>query len=216
MIKSYSLFCIFTVIGVLLSCNGDTGNKSSFREYTETTTKSRFGAMNNITSGAVSSGEIDLFNQITSSQALVSGISWTVPTGWKEVKETGVRLVSFRTRTDLEVTLIAFPGQVGGIRANIVRWLGQIQVNLNDSELDEFITKLKIGKTVNGRLSYFLVDFENYLPIVKQDRPQTILAAVFAFTDQMLFVKLSGDKGLVKADKNDFLNFVKSINSRSI
>ncbi len=56
-------------------------------------------------------------------------VSWTLPAGWESVKsEQTMRLATFRVAGagNAEVTLAAFPGDVGGDLANINRWRGQL------------------------------------------------------------------------------------------
>ncbi len=59
----------------------------------------------------------------------VGKVSWTLPAGWEPVKsEQAMRLATFRVAGagNAEVTLAAFPGDVGGDLANINRWRGQL------------------------------------------------------------------------------------------
>ncbi len=56
-------------------------------------------------------------------------VTWTVPDGWKQVENTQqMRVATFRAGADagLEVSLAAFPGDVGGMLANVNRWRGQM------------------------------------------------------------------------------------------
>lgn len=57
-----------------------------------------------------------------------SRVSWTVPQGWESVaSDQPMRLATFKPGQDMpEVTLSAFPGDSGGLLANINRWRGQL------------------------------------------------------------------------------------------
>jgi hypothetical protein len=54
---------------------------------------------------------------------------WTVPDNWKEVPPTSMLIARFEIGgggEQAEVTVSSFPGDVGGLVANINRWRGQI------------------------------------------------------------------------------------------
>lgn len=56
-------------------------------------------------------------------------VIWTVPAGWRAVQsEQAMRLATFRAGSGegVEVTVAAFPGDVGGLLANVNRWRGQL------------------------------------------------------------------------------------------
>jgi hypothetical protein len=57
------------------------------------------------------------------------GVAWTLPAGWSEEKGAGDRKSTLRFGRDeplLEVTVNAFPGDAGGLKANLNRWRGQL------------------------------------------------------------------------------------------
>lgn len=204
------LAVVFSV--VLLGCGN---SEPVFREYTEITSGGKgFGQQGGVGiqgTGQVTSQEVELFNRVTYDANLSDGITWSTPSGWKEIKETGVRLVSFQTANGLEVTLIAFPGNVGGIGANLSRWVGQVDAQLSDTAMNSVIQSLNATGNKNG-LPYILVDFDNIPEIVEQNKPKSILAAIFGFNDQMLFVKVIGDKASMVGDREAFQYLVDSIN----
>lgn len=55
-------------------------------------------------------------------------VVWTLPEGWTEAPTTqAMRLATFRAGdAGIEIALSAFPGDVGGMLANVNRWRGQI------------------------------------------------------------------------------------------
>lgn len=56
------------------------------------------------------------------------GISWTLPSGWKELPGTGMRLATFVPPHGLktEGTVVVLPGDTSGELANANRWRGQL------------------------------------------------------------------------------------------
>ena len=57
------------------------------------------------------------------------GVHWTAPAGWTESAGNGMRIATLpppKSGGKAEVTVIALPGDVGGERANVNRWRGQL------------------------------------------------------------------------------------------
>ena len=56
-------------------------------------------------------------------------LSYKVPESWEEFEPNGIRKGNFKINSDdgtAEVTIITFPGNVGGTLPNINRWRGQV------------------------------------------------------------------------------------------
>jgi hypothetical protein len=53
---------------------------------------------------------------------------WEVPAGWIDGRQTATRRGSYTVAgaTDVDISVTSFPGDVGGLAANINRWRGQI------------------------------------------------------------------------------------------
>ena len=61
------------------------------------------------------------------------GVLWTVPDGWEEIDgASSVRIATFKASNGTEVAVTAFPGDVGGLVANINRWRGQVGLEPTD------------------------------------------------------------------------------------
>jgi hypothetical protein len=98
---------------------------------------------------------------------------------------------------DLSIT--AFPGDVGGEPANINRWRGQIQLApANESELAAAITRFE-----SGGLKFAVVDFES--------GQQRLLGAIIPFQGSTWFVKLMGPSAELAKEKPAFLAFLKTM-----
>jgi hypothetical protein len=102
---------------------------------------------------------------------------------------------------DLSVT--AFPGDVGGLAANVNRWRGQLGLPpLEGDALAAGITTLES----NG-LHFTLVDFAG----VAAGSRQRILAALTSWQGATWFFKLMGPEGAVEDDKPAFLAFLRTV-----
>ena len=61
-----------------------------------------------------------------SSAPAVAKPTWTVPGSWEEKAPTSMRLGNFTAGAGkAEITVMTFPGEVGGLLANVNRWRGQ-------------------------------------------------------------------------------------------
>jgi len=77
-------------------------------------------------------------------QAAEPQVSWSAPAGWQEVETTSsMRIATYNTANGLEVAVTAFPGDVGGLIANINRWRGQVGLDPTDEQgVEEEIERL--------------------------------------------------------------------------
>lgn len=71
-------------------------------------------------------------------------VSWTAPAGWEEQPTTQqMRIATYRA-SGVEVTVSAFPGDVGGMLANINRWRGQIgAAAVTEAELPGLVSEIQ-------------------------------------------------------------------------
>jgi hypothetical protein len=114
--------------------------------------------------------------------------------------------VASETDTSAEVTISSFPGDVGGLLANVNRWRVQ-QLGLppvTEAELDSLVTSLDVP---DGEA--MLVDMTG--TDTTTSRPARIVTAVHPHGGQTWFYKLMGDPGLVAAQLDAFTRFVQSV-----
>ena len=191
-LKKHFLFCSFILI-LVLGCD-KRRDKKSYRTYEEISSLEK--------SKEVLSTQIaSLKNEASGSN---QGISWSIPVNWVEKQATGFRIGSFKSQQKLDVSVITFPGDAGGVLQNVKRWLGQIGFNLSTKELKLFLDTVVTKKNKQG-LSYYFV---NSLSLGKK---QHFLGAIFFVKTKTIFVKITGNKTLIEKDKKDFLMFCDSI-----
>jgi len=86
---------------------------------------------------------------------------WTRPDGWSDQPLSEMRLGSFKVdgpnATSADVSVIAFPGEAGGLISNINRWRGQLQL----APLDEDQLRQMIQRTEVDSVPTYLVDFQS-------------------------------------------------------
>jgi hypothetical protein len=130
-------------------------------------------------------------------------LAWTAPEGWTELPGSEMRLATFKIGTEnAECTIVAFPGEAGGVKANIRRWLGQISVEVGDEQLDAFL-RSQPSITTEGGLPCTIFDFAPLLP-VGADNPTSMIAGIAAANRQSIFIKLMGPASVLAAEQERF------------
>lgn len=126
---------------------------------------------------------------------------WTVPSAWKELPPAGMRAASFSdaagNEKELDISVVTFPGEAGGLLANVNRWRGQ----------------MKLEPASDGGGIETLDVAGQPLQIVEFSEPgqdHALLGAIFLRQDQSWFVKLTGSKATVAAEAARFREFVQS------
>ncbi|MFA5058650.1 MAG: hypothetical protein WC485_11095 [Opitutaceae bacterium] len=151
------------------------------------------------------------FTPAATSDATAPGIRWQIPPGWQEQASSGPRQGSFLiTGPDgvkAEMSVIAFPGDVGGDLANVNRWRGQIQLPpIGEAGLPGAFVP------VAGPAGEFLVvDLLSETPVAEGGHQARILGAILKQPAQTWFFKLAGEAGLVEAQKEAFIGFLQSV-----
>lgn len=135
------------------------------------------------------------------------GLTWTAPASWRAKPVSAMRKGSFAIPgpegADGDLSITAFPGDVGGKLANVNRWRGQLELPpLADAELEGALTHLE----VNG-LHADVVEFAN----AQAAKPQRLIGAVVPFEGATWFFKLTGPDALVAQQKDAFFAFLKTI-----
>jgi hypothetical protein len=132
---------------------------------------------------------------------------WTKPDGWSEQPLSEMRLGSFKVDglngASADVSVIAFPGEAGGLISNLNRWRGQLQL----APLDEDQLPQMTQRTEVGNVPTYLVDFQT---AENAPKPSRILGAVLQTGDRTWFVKMTGPPQLLDSQRQKFLDFVKS------
>jgi hypothetical protein len=129
-------------------------------------------------------------------------IKWTTPAAWQELAPNMVRIGNFVVpgpgTKHAEVTILSFPGDVGGELANVNRWRGEVGF-LSD------ITEAQITSqpaTVDGSTGK-LYD-------IVGPAGRTIVAVILR-DGASWFIKLRGDNDVVASAQSTFNEFLKSI-----
>lgn len=136
-------------------------------------------------------------------------LAWTVPEGWQERPGNGMRLASFGVG-DVECTIIAFPGDAGGLESNLARWLRQLGIESTTDVLAKMSSATESVTTEGGGTAQ-LFDFTAVLPATATTN---MLSALLPTDDQTVFVKLMGPRALLEAQKKSFRSLCQSLRPR--
>ena len=133
-------------------------------------------------------------------------LTWTAPAHWTAKPASAMRKGSFGIKGaggEADLSIIAFPGDTGGLLANLNRWRGQIALPpLSDAQLEGHVTHLD----ANG-LHFDVVDFAG----TANGAPTRILGAVLSRPGETWFFKLMGPDALTASEKAAFADFLKTV-----
>jgi uncharacterized protein YkwD len=136
---------------------------------------------------------------------------WTAPAGWQEGQSSAMRRATFVVKGDdgqaAEVAVSSVPGDAGGLLANVNRWRGQI--GLGPLAPDD-VAAITADVDIDG-MKVTLVDFQTDTTPTGKTHPQGMIVAILAHEGNSWFFQMTGDAPLVGAQKEELLQFVKSI-----
>ena len=134
-------------------------------------------------------------------------LAWTAPADWQAKPLGQMRLGSFDVHGPgdavADVSIIAFPGEAGGVTANLNRWRGQLGLPpLADGDIAGATTSLDAGG-----LHFTIVDLAGQ----SGGAPARMLGAIAPYGGQTYFFKMLGPDALVAGQKQAFLDFLKTV-----
>ncbi len=134
---------------------------------------------------------------------------WSVPAGWRPGKCSPMRQASFTVEGEggqrADISVIAIPGDAGGMAGNINRWRAQLGLGALPGDLArQTATRLEADGLV-----FSLVDFEGAAR--GKEHPKRIIAAAARHQENSWFFKMTGDAPLVGTQREAFLQFLRSV-----
>ena len=131
------------------------------------------------------------------------GPTWDIPSHWVKSEASSVRLASYEVTdvngSTLDFSVTSFPGDVGGILANVNRWLGQIGI---DSVEQDGLKKY---------ISPIILDEKDAQLVIAEGATDSLYAAILVVEGRSWFFKITGDRTLAKVEKSNFLSFLDSV-----
>ncbi|MHC5065048.1 MAG: hypothetical protein ACYTG5_13865 [Planctomycetota bacterium] len=135
-----------------------------------------------------------------------SPITWATPSDWVQIETRDMTLVTFRAKTnpDTECWISHWPGEVGGLQANVARWRRQMGLGpLSPVQVAALPTIDSLGG--KGVIVEALPD---------GDSVEALLALSVFVDGRSTFVKMIGPKNQVEAERENFMSLCKSLKNR--
>ncbi|MCK4762742.1 MAG: hypothetical protein KAW12_11150 [Candidatus Aminicenantes bacterium] len=142
-----------------------------------------------------------------------SKYSWDTPQDWKQEQNTSsFRVATFSIEAGQEkstCTIIPLKGAAGGLNANVARWLGQIDISMEENKLEKFLAGSEKFKTESG-LPVVAIDLTT---VTAKPGDTSILAAVITLRDKdtTVFIKMTGKKSHLLENKEKFKALSRSL-----
>jgi len=137
--------------------------------------------------------------------AEVANPKWDVPAAWQPGKASSMRRGSYVVKgagdKTAEIAVTVFPGDVGGLVANVNRWRGQIGLApTTAADIDATTTKLTVAGAAATQ-----VDFTN------EATGDRMIVITVPHAGNSWFYKLTGNTAVVETAKADLVRFVQSV-----
>ncbi|KRP37786.1 MAG: hypothetical protein ABS34_01135 [Opitutaceae bacterium BACL24 MAG-120322-bin51] len=129
-------------------------------------------------------------------------IGYITPEGWEKLTASGIRKANLKVTDDTgsaEITILTFPGDVGGHLANINRWRGQVGL---EAATAEDLPASTAGYDISGHSGLY---------VRLEGETQSILGALLPFHGSTWFFKMLGDTPTVLANEASMKQFLDSI-----
>jgi hypothetical protein len=155
--------------------------------------------------GAMPPGGSDMANTAVPT-AGGSDLTWTAPASWTPKAGSAMRKGSFSVKgagAEADLSITAFPGDTGGLHANLNRWRGQVGLPpASPAELDAAL------QHVDGQgLHFEVIDLVG----TGGNAPTRLLGAITNYNGNSWFFKLTGPDALVAGEKPAFLAFLQTV-----
>ena len=128
--------------------------------------------------------------------------TWDAPEHWERKPATQMRVGNYAVSNEageaLDFSITSFPGEVGGILANVNRWLGQVGMSPTDEQ------------GLSQYLSDRMIDEKPAKLVLAESDEQALCAAILLHKGRSWFLKLMGDVNLARAEKENFLGLIDS------
>jgi hypothetical protein len=134
---------------------------------------------------------------------------WTAPAAWTAKANGPMRKGSYAVKgngAEADLSITAFPGDTGGLLANVNRWRGQVSLPpLAEAQLGASVEHLDLGP-----LHADIVDLAGSA----NGAPTRLLGAIVPLNGETWFFKLLGPDALVAGQKPAFLEFLHTVRPR--
>jgi hypothetical protein len=136
---------------------------------------------------------------------LGASLHWHNPAGWQTGPASGMRLASFQIDSETLCTIISLDSSAGDLKANVIRWLGQVGItDPNDSDLQDIMGAIETVPAQDG-IIFKVVDLTGLTP-----SGNSTIGSIALLSGKTLFVKLTGPVEKITALKGAYLELLQS------
>lgn len=158
------------------------------------------GTMGNMAAAGLPAGAVSQNN----------ALAWTAPAAWQERAPGSIRKGSYTVPGEAgavgDLSITAFPGDTGGLHANVNRWRGQIGLApISDADVEKSTEHID----ANG-LHITFVEMVG----TSGNPPMRLLGAIVPHERETWFFKLTGPDALVASQREAFRTFLTTIKVR--
>jgi hypothetical protein len=136
-------------------------------------------------------------------------MTWTLPEGWvTDTTPNPMRVATFRLAgSEAEVTITRFPGDVGGLLANINRWRNQLSI--------EPISDPAQQPSEHVHVAGHEAHLYDIAPAGDAPTSERMLVVFLPRPDMSWFIKMTGSRAVLERERKAFTDFVQTIGLRS-
>lgn len=142
----------------------------------------------------------------------IGDLTFTPPSGWTESQGSSIRIASFSITKEgyppADFSITSFPGDTGGLVANVNRWRGQIGLA---SWTPEQVNAAVENLTNPAGLSFKLFELKPDSNSGSSVSDEWIRVAIMEKAGQSWFFKLKGDAVLVDLQRDEFKSLIQSV-----
>jgi hypothetical protein len=136
-----------------------------------------------------------------------SALTWAAPAHWQAKAVSSFRKGSYNIPGDngamADVAITAFPGDTGGLFANVNRWRGQIGLPpVAESGLEGAIQHVDVN-------TFHVIVFDATGSV--NGKPTRLLGAIVPFEGQTWFFKILGPEAIVAKEQPGFRDFLSTL-----
>ncbi len=130
---------------------------------------------------------------------------WPAPTGWQELAPGQMVMAAYKATKGAgtaDITVSSFPGDVGGLLANVNRWRGQVQAApITEADLAKEVKSIELESGARASV----VDVAGTNP--KNGKPGRLYGLVVPRGGKTWFYKMVGDAEAVAAETESLARF---------
>jgi hypothetical protein len=141
---------------------------------------------------------------VVSSQDVETMPSWQVPFHWEAQDLGSLRKGSWIVKEGLakvDISVLAFPGETGGILANVNRWAQQIGLKpILAEKLEDCVKTYSVGQRA-----------AHYVSLKNPETKEATLGVIVPLGQVFWFFKMMGNEALVRKEQESFNQFLKTV-----